>query len=148
MFQNLKNLFTKVNYENNDEIDIIDEEIHAALCLFIEASKIDGEIDKNEFSLMNSLLVNKFHLNEIKAQKAIDFVIEKEKEKVEIYSDIKVILDRMDHQQRIEIIEMLWRVVLADSKIDDYETNLIRKISSLLHISAAESTEAKKRAMN
>ena len=46
--------------ENNDEIDIIDEEIHAALCLFIEASKIDGKIDKNEFKLMNTLLVKKF----------------------------------------------------------------------------------------
>ena len=148
MFQNLKNLFEKVNNENKEEIDVIDEEIHAVLCLFVEASKIDGDMAENEINLMSNLLVSKFHLNQQKAKKAINFVIEKEKEKVEIFSDIKVILDRMDHQQRIEIIEMLWGIVLADGKIDDYEANLMRKISSLLHISGVESAEAKKRVIN
>ena len=42
---------------------------------------------------------------------------------------------------------MLWGVVLADGKIEDYESNLMRKISSLLHVSSFETAEAKQRAM-
>ena len=74
--------------------------------------------------------------------------LEKANEKVEIFSDIKVILDTMDHEERIKVVEMLWGVVLADENIDDYESNLMRKISSLLHVSSFETAEAKKRAMN
>ena len=54
----------------------------------------------------------------------------------------------MDHKERIKVVEMLWGVVLADENIDDYESNLMRKISSLLHVSSFETAEAKKRAMN
>ena len=148
MFQNFKNLFDKVKQENISEVDIIEEEIHAVLSLLIEACKVDGIISHDEIDKIKNLLVNKFHLESSKAQKALDYVLETSNEKVELFSDIKVILDTMDHEERIKVVEMLWEVVLADGNIDDYESNLMRKISSLLHISSFENAEAKKRALN
>ena len=148
MFQNLKNIFEKVKQENYSEVEIIEEEIHAVLSLLIEACKIDGIVSDNEIKKIISLLINKFHLEPSKAKKAVNFVLEKANEKVEIFSDIKVILDTMNHEERIKVVEMLWGVVLADGNIDDYESNLMRKISSLLHVSSFETAEAKKRAMN
>ena len=147
MFQNLKNIFEKVKQENYSEVEIIEEEIHAVLSLLIEACKIDGIVSDNEIEKIISLLINKFHLEPSKAKNAVNFVLEKENEKVEIFSDIKVILDTMDHEERIKVVEMLWGVVLADGNIDDYESNLMRKISSLLHVSSFETAEAKKRVM-
>ena len=105
-------------------------------------------VSEDEIVKITGLLVNKFHLEPSKAKNAINFVLEKANEKVEIFSDIKVILDTMDHEERIKVVEMLWRVVLADGNLDDYESNLMRKISSLLHVSSFETAEAKKRAMN
>ena len=118
------------------------------LSLLIEACKVDGIASYDEIDKIKNLLVNKFHLESSKAQKALDFVLETSNEKVEIFSDIKVILDTMNHAERIKVVEMLWEVVLADGNIDDYESNLMRKISSLLHVSSFETAEAKKRAMN
>ena len=148
MFQNLKNIFEKVKQENNSEVEIIEEEIYAVLSLFIEACKVDGIVSDDEIEKITNLLINKFHLEPDKAKNALNFVLEKANEKVEIFSDIKVILDTMDHEERIKVVEMLWGVVLADGNIDDYESNLMRKISSLLHVSSFETAEAKKRAMN
>ncbi len=148
MFQNFKNLFDKVQQENSLEVEIIEEEVYAVLSLLIEACKVDGTVSNDEIVKITNLLINKFHLEPSKAQNAINYVLEKANEKVEIFSDIKVILDTMDHQERIKVIEMLWGVVLADGNIDDYESNLMRKISSLLHISSFENAEAKKRALN
>ena len=147
MFRNFKNLFDKVK-QDNSEVEIIEEEIYAVLSLLIEACKIDGTISDDEIEKITNLLINKFHLEPTKAMNAVNFVLEKANEKVEIFSDIKVILDTMDHEERIKVIEMLWGVVLADGKIDDYESNLMRKISSLLHVSSFETAEAKKRAIN
>ena len=148
MFQNLKNIFEKVKQENNSEVEILEEEIYAVLSLLIEACKVDGMVSEDEIVKITGLLVNKFHLEPSKAKNAISFVLEKANEKVEIFSDIKVILDTMDHEERIKVVEMLWGVVLADGNVDDYESNLMRKISSLLHVSSFETAEAKKRAMN
>ena len=148
MFQNLKNIFEKVKQENNSEVEIIEEEIYAVLSLLIEACKVDGIVSDDEIEKITDLLINKFHLETNKAKNAVNFVLEKANEKVEIFSDIKVILDTMDHEERIKVVEMLWGVVLADGNIDDYESNLMRKISSLLHVSSFETAEAKKRAMN
>ena len=148
MFQNLKNIFDKVKQENNSEVEIIEEEIYAVLSLLIEACKVDGIVSDDEIEKITGLLINKFHLEPSKAKNAVIFVLEKANEKVEIFSDIKVILDTMDHEERIKVVEMLWGVVLADGNIDDYESNLMRKISSLLHVSSFETAEAKNRAMN
>ena len=148
MFQNLKNIFDKVKQENNSEVEILEEEIYAVLSLLIEACKVDGIVSDDEIEKITDLLINKFHLEPEKAKNAVNFVLEKENEKVEIFSDIKVVLDTMDHEERIKVVEMLWGVVLADGNIDDYESNLMRKISSLLHVSSFETAEAKKRAMN
>ena len=148
MFQNLKNIFEKVKQENNSQVEIIEEEIYAVLSLLIEACKVDGLVSDDEIEKITGLLINKFHLETDKAKNAVNFVLEKENEKVEIFSDIKVILDTMDHEERIKVVEMLWSVVLADGNIDDYEANLMRKISSLLHVSSFETAEAKKRAMS
>ena len=148
MFQNLKNIFEKVKQENNSEVEIIEEEIYAVLSLLIEACKVDGIVSDDEIEKITGLLINKFHLEPSKAKNAVIFVLEKANEKVEIFSDIKVILDTMDHEERIKVVEMLWGVVLADGNIDDYESNLMRKISSLLHVSSLETAEAKNRAMN
>ena len=148
MLQKLKNIFDKVKQENNSEVEIIEEEIYAVLSLLIEACKVDGIVSDDEIEKITGLLINKFHLEPSKTKNAIIFVLEKANEKVEIFSDIKVILDTMDHEERIKVVEMLWGVVLADGNIDDYESNLMRKISSLLHVSSFETAEAKKRALN
>ena len=107
-----------------------------------------SQTNAKQIEKITNLLINKFHLESSKSQKALDFVLETSNEKVEIFSDIKVILDTMNSEERIKVVEMLWEVVLADGNIDDYESNLMRKISSLLHVSSFETAEAKKRAMN
>tara|TARA_B100001564_G_C20158003_1_gene454078 strand:+ start:91 stop:540 length:450 start_codon:yes stop_codon:yes gene_type:complete len=148
MFKNIKNFFDTAKKIEADDQDYLDEDIFAVLSLLIEASKIDGIVSSDEIKLIKNILVNKFHLNSEKADKAIKFVIQKSDEKIEMYSDVKIILDNMDHNERVSVIEMMWKIILADGKIDDYESNLIRRICGLLHVTGTESSEAKKRALS
>ena len=147
MFKNFKSFFEAAKKKEQDDQEYLDEDIYAVLSLLIEASKIDGVINNEELELIKSILVNKFHLDSSKAEKSINFVINKSEEKVEIYSDIKVILDNMDHKERVSVVEMLWKIILADGEIDQYEANLISRICGLLHINGPESSEAKKKAL-
>ena len=146
MFKNIKKFFDQTKTIKSEKTEYLDEDIFAVLSLLIEACKIDNNIDKNEIELIKNILVNKFHLEISKAEMATEFVLNKSDDKVEIYSDIRVIMDNMDHEERILVIEMLWGVILADGIIDDFESNLIRRVCGLLHVSGLESSEAKKRA--
>ena len=148
MFKNIKSFFDQAKNFELDNIEYLDEDIYAVLSLLIEASKIDGKIDDQEIHLIKGVLVNRFNIDNTKAEMAIRHVKEISDEKIEIYSDIKVLLNTMDHEERISVIEMIWSIILADGKVDEYESNLIRRICGLLHISGKESSEAKKRALD
>ena len=93
MFQNLKNIFDKVKQENDSEVEILEQEIYAVLSLLIEACKVDGIVSDDEIEKITDLLINKFHLEPDKAKNAVNFVLEKANEKVEIFTDIKVVHD-------------------------------------------------------
>ena len=51
----------------------------------------------------------------------------------------------LDEDEKLEIIEMLWKIIIADGRIDDYENALIRKLSGLLYIDDFKVGEIKKR---
>jgi uncharacterized tellurite resistance protein B-like protein len=46
------------------------------------------------------------------------------------------------------MIEMLWEVVYADGRLDDYEANLMRRIAGLIYVSDGESGSARKRVLD
>ena len=80
MFKNFKNFFEVAKKKEHDDQEYLDEDIYAVLSLLIEASKIDGVINNEELELIKSILVNKFHLDSSKAEKSINFVINKSEE--------------------------------------------------------------------
>ncbi|MDC0227337.1 TerB family tellurite resistance protein, partial [Alphaproteobacteria bacterium] len=97
---------------------------------------------------INKLLINKFNFTETESKQNLNQAISNSEERVEIFSQIKIILNEMDHKERIDVIEMMWGVILSDGVVDDFEANLMRRMNGLLYISGIESAEAKERAMN
>jgi hypothetical protein len=59
----------------------------------------------------------------------------------------RIINNRLPPEQRVAVIEMLWQVVYADGSVDDYESNLVRRVAGLLHVSDRDAGEARKRAI-
>ena len=93
-------------------------------------------------------MVNKFGFNEKDANENISKALEDSEQRIEIFSQIKVILNEMNHEERIEVIQMMWGVILADGVIDDFEANLMRRMNGLLYVSGVESATAKENAMS
>ena len=56
--------------------------------------------------------------------------------------------DTLSEEEKLIIIEMLWKIIISDGRIDDYENALIRKISGLLYINDREVGEIKKKLIN
>ena len=148
MFSNLKTAFQNITSKNKNEDEYEGEDIQAVIILLLEACQIDGDTGKIELEYIKKLLINKFNFTPDQAEKNLNEPLEKSDERIEIFSQIKIILNEMDHNERIEVIEMMWGVILSDGVVDDFEANLMRRMNGLLYISGIESAEAKERATN
>ena len=119
---------------------------HAAAGLLVEAAMMDGTFDTTERTKISDLLVKHFKLAEDVVGEIISAAEEANAELVELYSITKVVRDHFDESERIRMIEMLWEVVYSDGNLDDFETNMMRRVGGLLYVSDRENGDAKKRA--
>ena len=148
MFSNLKTAFQNITSKDKNEDEYDGEDIQAVIILLLEACQIDGDTGKVELEYIKKLLVNKFNFTSDQAEKNLVEALAKSDERVEIFSQIKIILNEMNHEERIDVIEMMWGVILSDGVVDDFEANLMRRMNGLLYVSGEESALAKQRALN
>ena len=67
---------------------------------------------------------------------------------VEVYGFARRVKDAFEHDERVQMIEMLWEVVYADGEIHDHEANLLRRVAGLIYVSDRESGDARKRVLD
>ena len=73
-------------------------------------------------------------------------VVEAEKEwekSVDLWQFSNLINENYSNEEKVEIIEILWRIVYVDGKMDRYEHYLMKKLKNLLRLSQEQLIEAK-----
>jgi len=53
---------------------------------------------------------------------------------------------QFSEEHKLQLMELLWRVVDADGTVTDYEASLLRRIAGLIYVSDKESALARQRA--
>ncbi len=121
----------------------VDQLQRAAAVLLVIAARLDGTMDAAEQASIERLLTERLKVEDAKA--LVEEAVEAAAESTDFFSVTRVINDRLEPPQRVDILEMLWEVVIADGTVHDYEANLIRRVAGLLHISDREAGDARKR---
>jgi uncharacterized tellurite resistance protein B-like protein len=62
------------------------------------------------------------------------------------FGPVGVIKRLLDLEQRIVLVEHLWRIAFADTELDPYEDHFVRKIAHLLYVSNTDAMLARQRA--
>ena len=143
MFQSLKNIFSgdkDINQENqNNEIDI--------LCgLMIEAANTDGNITQEELNKISNSLINVFKEDPKIVEESLNNAFENKDNSKSLYFYTSKLNKSYTDDQKIQLLEVLWEIILADNELHDFEANLIRRLAGLLYISDVECGNAKIRA--
>ena len=143
MINSLKNFFIKS--EENTEIEISDLNI---LCgIMIEAANIDGSIDQKEIDKISNFLVYSFEENSENVQREIDRCLKDLNNHQSLHFFTSKINKLYSDEKKIELIEILWEIILADGEVHDYESNLIRRLAGLLYLNDYECGKAKKKVL-
>lgn len=122
------------------------DDLHlAAAILLIEAAHLDGEFDAAEQTTVRRVLAEKFELTADETTSLIEVAESRHQHAVEISTFTRAIKEGYPSERRVEVIEMLWEVVLADGELHAYEANLLRRIGGLIYVSDRENGEARQR---
>lgn len=119
----------------------------AAAALLVEAASLDEDFSDRERQTIVAILEKRFGLTPEAARELVARASTAVAESAQLYGFTRIIKDRLQPDERIRIIEMLWEVAYADGRIDSYEAGLVRRVSGLLYVPDKESGEAKHRVL-
>ena len=143
MLQSLKNIFAgdqSLNIETeNKEIDILSG-------LMIEAANTDGKVTQEELNKISHSLINVFKEDPNIVELSLTKAFENRDNSKSLYYYTSKLNKSYTDEKKIQLIEVLWEIILADNEVHDFETNLIRRLAGLLYISDVECGNAKIRA--
>jgi uncharacterized tellurite resistance protein B-like protein len=150
MLSKIKNFFqeniaVKPNEEFKDEPDNSDKVAIATCALLLEMAHTDEEFSEIEETEIESIMKTEFGLSQEKIEEIIQLSSEERRESLDLWQFTNLINENYSKQQKIQVIEMIWRVVYADGTVDKYEEYLVRKLSFLLNLDHKEMIDAKLR---
>ena len=135
MFRALKTIFEEnISRFNVDEAQTHSLELASAALLF-EISRADADISSLEIDQIAAAMRQTFDLEEDELAELMAAADNAVGDAVSLYDFTGVVNERFDRIQKIQLIEMLWRVAFADDELDQYEEYYVRKIAELLHVS-------------
>ena len=143
MLQSLKNIFAG---EENLNIETENKEIDILSGLMIEAANTDGEVTQEELNKISHSLINVFKEDPKVVEVSLTKAFENKDNSKSLYYYTSKLNKSYTDEQKIQLIEVLWEIILADNEVHDFETNLIRRLAGLLYISDVECGNAKIRA--
>ena len=125
---------------------ILDQEsITGIAALLVHAAKID-----EQYSDQEKLLIKEFIKSYLKDDNN-DEILEKA-EKIEQNSNQLLnftnIIKKNSIEVKSDIIEHLWKMIISDNKVDQYESNLMRRICGLIYFPDKMSAEIKMKLLN
>ena len=129
--------------------DLGEEEVRlAAAALLVHATVVDGEVARSETQVLRDVLERRFGLDHGQAGRLITEAAQKEKDAVDLYGFTSVLTRRLDRPGRLQIVEMLWEIVIADGVIHELEANLVWRAAELLGVTSRDRIRLRKSVEN
>lgn len=117
----------------------------AAVALLVHAASIDTEFDGSERRTILDIAATQFGLGTDEASALLDAAEHAVENSVQILGFTRIVKDRFSYDERVRLIEMLWRVVHADGRVDAHELQIMRRIAGLIYVTDRDVGLARRR---
>ena len=121
------------------------ESVIGISALLVHAAKIDENYSDHEKEIVKEFI--KSYLKDENSDKILKNAEEIEKNSNQLLSYTNIIKQNSLEIKK-DIIEHLWKVLISDNAVDQYESNLMRRICGLIYFSDKECAEIKLNLIN
>ena len=127
-------------------METLDEKsIIGITALLINAAKIDEQYSEHEKELIKQFI--KSYIKDKNDDEIVKKAEEVEKNSNQLLNFTNII-KKNTMEVKSDIIEHLWKVIISDNTIDQYESNLMRRICGLIYFPDKMSAEIKLRLLD
>ena len=121
------------------------ESVIGIAALLVHAAKIDEIYSNHEKDLIKEFI--KSYLENDDTNQILKKAEEIEKSSNQLLNYTNII-KKNSMDVKCDIIEHLWKVLISDNSVDQYESNLMRRICGLIYFSDKECAEIKLKLLN
>lgn len=147
MLKSLKALFDTVSVQSRTIPGFERRQLQVAVAqLLLEAGRADYENSGDELTVATTTLAELFGLDVRESVALLEQSREKAKQLTSLHAPLAVVKREFSMENRILLIEHLWRIAFADGQLHFYEDHYVRKIAHLLHIPNTQTMLARNRA--
>lgn len=118
----------------------------ASAVLMVEVLASDYERKPEERHALLSAMQRSFGLGESEAEALLKQAEEAHKHSTDYFRSTSRINKICSPEEKVALVENLWRVAYADGELHHYEEHVIRRIADLIHVPHIEFIAAKHRA--
>ena len=127
--------------------DNLDNKNIMVAALLVHAAKMDENYTEIERKIIERALIDFTGLPKKKIEEILNLAEKKEQDSNQILEFTQEI-KKNNMRFRLQIIELLWKIIYSDGIADQYETNLIRRVCGLLYISDKDNGDIKLKIKN
>lgn len=118
----------------------------ATAALLVEVARIDSESTDIERAAVAQAVHEKFGLDAAEADQLIALAEAEVKQSSGYFEFTSLVNRHFSAEQKLRIVELMWRIAYADAALSAHENHLMRRIGDLLHIPHGDYIAAKMRA--
>jgi len=114
--------------------------------LLIEIARSDTSVDKVELNTIKRALKDScLSIDSDEIDQIVSSAVQDIETSVSLHEHTSQINKIFTREQKISLVEQMWRVAYADSDLDKYEESMIRRLCGLIHVGHQEYIQAKLR---
>mgnify|MGYP006163219051 FL=1 len=128
MLQINLNLIKAVEKTNMDK-----ENLKKIVALLVHVAKVDETYTKKERGIIKSFIIS-FSYNEKDCEIILQDAEKQESDSIQLFNFTSAV-KKESLEVKTEIIEHLWKIIISDQSVDQYESSLMRRICGLIYFS-------------
>jgi uncharacterized tellurite resistance protein B-like protein len=118
----------------------------AACALLLELAHADNEFSSEERKHIESTVARHFGLDEVAVAELLRLAEAERAQSLDHFQFTRLVAAEYDLAQKMVLAEVMWGVILADGRLSDHETHLVRKMASLMQLEPAYLAQARRAA--
>jgi len=106
----------------------------ATAALLVEMTRADAVVKVEERVAVDQALRELFNIDETQVRDLVALAEQEVAESSSLFQFTNLIDKQFSYEQKVSVVEMMWRVAFSDTCKDQYEEYLVRKVADLLHV--------------
>ena len=107
------------------------ENLKKITALLVHVAKVDENYSEKEKSIIKNFIVS-FSYNDKDSENILQEAEKLESDSIQLFNFTSAI-KKESLEVKTEVIEHLWKIIISDQSVDQYESSLIRRICGLIY---------------